>query len=73
MLIHKKKIKFDIEKYHPASIIPVLSKIYKGCRFNQIYSYFNQILSNISVDSEKVAALNLALFYVRKILKRVGR
>ena len=42
--IHKKKSKFDIENYRPVSILPVLSKIYERCMFDQIYSYFNQIL-----------------------------
>ena len=43
--IHKKKSKFDIENYRPVSILLVLSKIYERCMFDQMYSYFNQILS----------------------------
>ena len=43
--IHKKKSKFDIENYRPVSILPVLSKIYERCMFDQICSYFNQIIS----------------------------
>ena len=43
--IHKKKSKFDIENYCPVSILPVLSKIYERFMFDQMYSYFNQILS----------------------------
>ena len=43
--IHKKNSKFDIENYRPVSILPVLSKIYEKCIFDQMYSYFNQILS----------------------------
>ena len=43
--IHKKKSKFDIKNYRPVSILPVLSKIYERCMFDQMYSYFNQILS----------------------------
>ena len=43
--IHKKKSKFDIENYRPVSILPVLSKIYERCMFDQMYSYFNQTLS----------------------------
>ena len=42
---HKKKSKFDIEKDSFVSILPVLSKIYERCMFDQMYSYFNQILS----------------------------
>ena len=43
--IHKKKCKFDIENYRPVSILLVLSKIFERCMFDQMYSYFNQILS----------------------------
>ena len=43
--IHKKNSKFDIENYRPVSIFPVFSKICKRCMFDQMYSYFNQILS----------------------------
>ena len=43
--IHKNKSKFDIENYRPFSILPALSKIYEKCRFDQMYSYFNEILS----------------------------
>ena len=43
--IHKKKSKFDINNYRPVSILRVLSKIFERCMFDQIYSYFNQILS----------------------------
>ena len=43
--IHKKKSKFDIKNYRPVSILPVLSKIFERCMFDQIYSHFNQIPS----------------------------
>ena len=43
--IHKKKCKFDIENYRPVSILLVLSKVFERCMFDQMYSYFNQILS----------------------------
>ena len=43
--IHKKKSKFDIENYRPVTILSVLSKIYERCVFDQMYSWFNQILS----------------------------
>ena len=45
ILIHKKKSKFDIGNYGAVSILPVLSQINERCMFNQMYSYFNQILS----------------------------
>ena len=43
--IHKNKSKFDIESSGPPSILPILSKTYERCMFDQIYSYFNPILS----------------------------
>ena len=42
---HKKKGKSDIENYRPISILPTLSKIYEGCMYDQMYKYFDQILS----------------------------
>ena len=43
--IHNKKSKFDIANDRPVSILPVLSKIYERCIIDQMYCYFNQILS----------------------------
>ena len=43
--IHKKKDKSDIENYRPISILPTLSKIYERCMYDQMYKYFDQILS----------------------------
>ena len=42
---HKKKDKSDIENYLPISILPTLSKIYERCMYDQMYKYFDQILS----------------------------
>ena len=42
---HKKKDKSDIENYRLISILPTLSKIYERCMFDQMYKYFDQILS----------------------------
>ena len=42
---HKKKDKSDIENHRPISILPTLSKIYKRCMFDQMYKYFDQVLS----------------------------
>ena len=42
---HKKKDKSDIENYRPISILPTLSKIYERCMYDQMYKYFDQILS----------------------------
>ena len=43
--IHKKKGKSNIENYRPISILPTLSKIYERCMYDQMYKYFDQILS----------------------------
>ena len=40
-----KTSKFDIENYRRVSIFPALSRIYERCMFDQVYNYFNQILS----------------------------
>ena len=45
--IHQKKSKFYTENFCPVSILPVLFKIYERCMFDQMYSYFNQILSKL--------------------------
>ena len=42
---HRKKDKSDIENYLPISIFPTLSKIHGKCMYDQIYKYFDQILS----------------------------
>ena len=41
----KKKDKSFIENYRPISILPTLSKIYERCMYDQMYKYFDQILS----------------------------
>ena len=35
----------DIENYRPISILSALSKIYERCMYDQMYKYFDQILS----------------------------
>ena len=42
---HKKKDRSDIENYRPISILSMLSKIYERCMYDQMYKYFEQILS----------------------------
>ena len=42
---HKKKDKSDIANYRPISILPTLFKIYERCMYDQIYKYFDHILS----------------------------
>ena len=45
MPTHKKKGKSDIENYRPIGILLTLSKIYERCMHDQMYKYFDQILS----------------------------
>ena len=41
----KKKDRNNVENYCPVSIIPNFSKIYERCLYDQMYKYFNHILS----------------------------
>ena len=43
--IHKKKDKSDKTNYRPVSIFPNISKIYEKLVYNQLYDYFDDILS----------------------------
>ena len=43
--VFKKKDRNNVKNYRPVSILPNLSKIYKRCLYNQMYKYFNHILS----------------------------
>ena len=69
--IHKKKSEFDIENYCPVSILPVLSKIYEGCMFDKRIVTLIKFSLNISVDSDKVTALNIAFFLWQENWKKV--
>ena len=39
----KKKDHENVENYRPASILPVLLKVYKSCMYDQMYIYLNKI------------------------------
>ena len=43
--VFKKKDRNNIENYRPVSILPNFSKIYERCLYDQMYKYFNHILS----------------------------
>ena len=43
--VFKKKDRNNVENYRPVSILPNLSKIYERCLYDQMYKYFNHILS----------------------------
>ena len=40
-----KKDSKNVENYRPVSILPVLSKVYERCMYDQMYVYLNKILS----------------------------
>ena len=40
-----KKDRENVQNYRPVSILPVLSKVYERCRYDQMYVYLNKILS----------------------------
>ena len=42
--VHKKKDKCSKENYRPVSILTNISKVYKKLLYNQLYSYFDNIL-----------------------------
>ena len=46
--IHKKKDKSDKINYRPVSIFPNIPKIFEKLIYNQLYDYFDDILSTIS-------------------------
>ena len=43
--LFQKKNQSDMENYRSVSIIPIFSKVYKRCMYDQMYEYFNKILS----------------------------
>ena len=51
------------------TLLHVLSKIYEWYMLDQMYIYFNQILSNYQCDSNKVTGLNTAFFWWWKNFK----
>ena len=34
----------NVENYHPVSILPVLSKVYERCMYDQMYAFLNKIV-----------------------------
>ena len=52
-LVHKKDDKTSKENYRPISILPHLSKVYERLRYNQIYAYFETLLSKLQCGFRK--------------------
>ena len=51
--IYKKDDPFDKTNYRPISILPVLSKPFERCLYDQIYEYIDTILSNVQCGFRK--------------------
>ena len=45
--IRKKEDRENVENYRPVNILPVLSKVYERCMYDQMYAYLNKILSKL--------------------------
>ena len=58
--VFKKKDRNNVENYRQVNILPNLLKIYERWLYNQMYKYFNHILSNSNVDSIKALTCNTA-------------
>ena len=73
---HKKKGKSDIENYRPISILPTLSKIYERCMYDQMYKYFDQILSKYQCGFRQVYNTQHCLLVMvekwKEVLDKVG-
>ena len=52
------KNKSNVENYRPVSTLPNLSKIYERCLYDQMYKYFNRILSKYQCVFQKALAHN---------------
>ena len=49
----KKKSKTSKDNYRPISILPNISKIYERCLYNQMHTYFDNILSKYQCGFRK--------------------
>ena len=55
--VFKKKDQSDVENYRPVSILPIDSKVYKSCMYDQMYE--NKFSQNNNVDFAKVLVHNI--------------
>ena len=51
--VYKKDDLFDKTNYRPISILPVLSKPFERCLYDQIYEYFDTVLSKVQCGFRK--------------------
>ena len=60
--IHKKKDKSDKTNYRPVSILSNISKIYEKLIYNQLYDYFDDILSRKKQSTQHCLLVMLEKF-----------
>ena len=74
--VFKKGDRTNKENYRPISILPNLSKIYEKCLFDQIYTYFDKILSKFQLGFRRGCSTQHCLLAMiekwRKILDKGG-
>ena len=74
--VHKKDDKTNKSNFRPVSILPLLSKIYEGCIYSQIYKYFENIFSKEQCGFRKKYNTQHCLLIMvekwRKILDKGG-
>ena len=68
---NKKKDMSDIENYRPISILSELCKIYERCMYDQMYKYFEQILSKYQWGFRQVYSTQHCLLMMVKKWKEV--
>ena len=58
--VHKEKDKYVKKNYRPVSILTNISRVYEELLYNKLYSYFDNILSQINAVFEKGTVLSIA-------------
>ena len=72
--IHKKDDKTDKENYRLVSILPNLGKVYHKLMYNQIYPYFDMLVSNFQCGFQKgINAQHCLLAMIEKWRKTLNK
>ena len=68
--IHKKKKRTDKNSYRPVSILSNISKIYERSFYNQMYDYFDSIVSKYQCGFRKEHSPQHCLLYMTEKLNK---
>ena len=68
--VFKKKDRSNVENYRPVSILPNFSKIYERCLYDQMYKYFNHILSKWQCGFRKDFSTQHCLLVMKEKLQK---